>query len=133
MPEETIKCPKCGTKNSINDTFCKECGNKLLLTYNVQENSVKTSIDDCYADSSVCNNIFSIIKILIFSGILVYFLCRGYNAIFERFLENDGIQPFVYGMAVFMAVSFVILVIYAEVIICKQNNIEAKIEKLLKK
>lgn len=29
MSEETIKCPNCGTENSTNDTFCKECGKKL--------------------------------------------------------------------------------------------------------
>ena len=29
MTEETIKCPNCGTENSVDDAFCKECGTKL--------------------------------------------------------------------------------------------------------
>lgn len=27
--KETIRCPKCGTENSTDDKFCKECGNSL--------------------------------------------------------------------------------------------------------
>lgn len=32
--KETIRCPKCDTENSIDDKFCKECGNSLVITEN---------------------------------------------------------------------------------------------------
>lgn len=30
--KETIKCPKCGTENSIENTYCENCGQKLDVT-----------------------------------------------------------------------------------------------------
>lgn len=29
-PETALTCPECSTKNSINETYCSKCGNKLM-------------------------------------------------------------------------------------------------------
>lgn len=37
MAEETIRCPKCGTENSTDDKYCKECGTHLLGETNKED------------------------------------------------------------------------------------------------
>lgn len=40
--KETIRCPKCGTENSTDDKFCKECGKNLSkYIYNKNEKLTK--------------------------------------------------------------------------------------------
>lgn len=37
MAEEKIVCPKCGTENSTDDKYCKECGTHLLEETNKED------------------------------------------------------------------------------------------------
>jgi hypothetical protein len=37
MAEEKIVCPKCGTENSTDDKYCKECGTLLLEETNKED------------------------------------------------------------------------------------------------
>lgn len=43
MAEETIKCPKCGTENSTDDKYCKECG-KNLSSYILPKESLTKAL-----------------------------------------------------------------------------------------